>query len=140
MTLKIVNDSEHFVTFKKGLKIGHVESAIAIPNQEAPDTLNVFQTDSQPSSSSEQNNSEGLPAHLRQNSEQNDTEDVPAHLRQMFSDNITNLSDNLKSKFKNLLSEFVDVFSKDDFDLGCLNSGVEHKIQTHDEIPIAEKI
>ena len=104
-----------------------------------PDTLNVFQTDSQPSSTSEQNNSEGLPAHLRQTSEQNDTEDLPAHLRQMFSDNISDLSDNQKSKFKNLLSEFADVFSKDDFDPGCLNSGVEDKIKTHDEIPVAEK-
>ena len=108
MTLKIVNDSEHFVTFKKGLKIGHAESAIAIPNQEATDTL----TDSQPSSTSEQNNSEGLPAHLRQTSEQNDTGDLPAHLRQMFSDNISDLSDNQKSKFKNLLSQFADVFQK----------------------------
>ena len=30
-------------------------------------------------------------------------------------------------------------FSKDDFDFGCLNSRVEHKTHTHDEIPVAEK-
>ena len=42
-------------------------------------------------------------------------------------------------QFKELITEYQDVFSKDDFDLGCLSSGVEHKIQTHDEIPVAEK-
>ena len=123
ITLKIVNDSNHFVTFKKGMKIGHAESALAIPSQEASENLNVFQADTQPPAASEQN----------------DTEDLPAHLRQMFSDNISNLSEDQKLKFKNLLSEFSDVFAKDDFDLGCLNSGVEHKIQTHDEIPVADK-
>ena len=41
-------------------------------------------------------------------------------------------------QFQNLILEFSDIFSKDDFDLGCL-SGVEHSIKTHDEIPIAEK-
>ena len=57
----------------------------------------------------------------------------------MYRDNISELSDEQRLKFKQLLLEFPDVFSKDDFDLGCLNSGVEHKINTHDEIPIAEK-
>ena len=46
---------------------------------------------------------------------------------------------NKKLKFKNLISEFADIFSQDDFDLGCLKSGVEHKIQTLNEIPVNEK-
>ena len=48
------------------------------------------------------------------------------------------LSDEQKSQFKNLLLEFPYVFSKDDFDLGCLK-GVEHRINTYDEIPVTEK-
>ena len=40
------------------------------------------------------------------------------------------LSDEQKLQFRQLLLEFPDVFSKDDFDLDCLNSGVEHKL-TH---------
>ncbi|MCG8035188.1 MAG: DDE-type integrase/transposase/recombinase [Candidatus Thiodiazotropha taylori] len=56
----------------------------------------------------------------------------------MYESNISELSADEKIRFKQLLSEFSDVFSKDDFDLGCL-SGVEHKIQTYDEIPITEK-
>ena len=57
----------------------------------------------------------------------------------MFRDNVSNLSETERLQFKELLLEYQDVFSKDDFDLGCLNSGVEHKIHTHDEIPVAEK-
>ena len=140
MTLKVINDLEHYVSFKKGNKIGHAESAIQIPNQETPEVFSVsiqipsqetqeafsvFDTASQPPSTAEQN----------------DTKDqnLPAHLRQMYSDNISALSDHQKSKFKTLLSEISDVL-KDDFDLDCLNSGVELKIQTHDEIPLDEKL
>ena len=57
----------------------------------------------------------------------------------MYSDNISNLLEKQKLQFKELITEYQDVFSKDDFYLGCLSSGVEHKIQTHDEIPVAEK-
>ena len=64
---------------------------------------------------------------------------MPAHLKQMFLDNNSELSDEQKLKFKNLISEFADIFSQDDFDLGCLKSGVEHKIQTLNEIPVNEK-
>ena len=95
MTLKVVNDSEHYVTFKKGSKIGHAESEIQMSNQETPEAFNVFHTASQPSSA-----------------EQNDTkvQDQPAHLRQMYSDNVSDLSNRQKSKFENLLSESPAVF------------------------------
>ena len=77
---------------------------------------------------------------LRGPGEQNGAEgcSIPAHLQQMLSENTSGLTETQKSKFQNLILEFSDIFSKDDFDLGCL-SGVEHSIKTHDEIPIAEK-
>ena len=56
----------------------------------------------------------------------------------MYSDNISDLSAKEKLQFKELLCQYQDIFSKDDFALGCLSSGVEHKIQTNDEIPVAE--
>ena len=52
--------------------------------------------------------------------------------------NISGLSQDQQNAFKNLLIEFPDFFSKDDFDLGCMKGGIEHKIITHDEIPIKE--
>ena len=56
----------------------------------------------------------------------------------MFLDNNSELSDKQKLKFKNLISEFVNIFSQDDFDLGCLKLRVEHKFQPVDEIPVYE--
>lgn len=43
-----------------------------------------------------------------------------------------------EKRFKQLPTEFSEIFSKNDFDLGYLH-GVEHKIQTYDEVPITEK-
>ena len=69
----------------------------------------------------------------------NEAQELPEHLKKMYEDNISELSSEEKQQFQNLLIEFSDVFSKSDFDLRCL-SGVEHKINTYDEIPHAEKI
>ena len=51
---------------------------------------------------------------------------------------ITFLNIHQKKNSSSKIYLFSDVFSKNDFDLGCL-SGVEHKINTYDEIPHAEK-
>ncbi|MCG8109820.1 MAG: RNase H-like domain-containing protein, partial [Candidatus Thiodiazotropha taylori] len=125
VTLRVVNDSDQFVTFKKGNKIGHAEPADKIANHDSTQEATIFQT-TQTSGVAEQDDTE--------------CEGIPTHLKQMYLDNITDLSDHQKCEFKHLLSEFPDIFSKDDFDLGCLNIGVEHKIKTHDEIPVVEKI
>ena len=58
----------------------------------------------------------------------------------MYEKNSSELSSDEKFKFKTLLYEFSDIFAKDNFDLGCLTGGVEHKIQTYDERPIAENL
>ena len=68
----------------------------------------------------------------------NEAQELPEHLKKVYEDNLSELSSQEKQQFKNSLIEFSDVFSKNDFDLGCL-SGVEHKINTYDEIPHAEK-
>ena len=121
MTVGVINDSNSYVTFKKGKSVGHAEPADALP-KEAP-SFNVFKT--------------GIE---QQGSGDSDASGVQLadHLKDMYRENISDLSDEQKSQFKNLLLEFPDVFSKDDFDLGCLK-GVEHKINTYDEIPVTEK-
>ena len=131
VTLKVINDSDFFVTYKKGKKIGHAEYATPVPEIDeiispedpvGPELAHAYQ------------------AHQAQDLQtERDHEEIPSHLQKMYSDNISELSENQKFKFKKLITEFSDIFSKDDFDLGCLNSGVEHKIQTHDEIPINVK-
>ena len=121
VTMKVINDSDTFVTFKKGKSIGHAEPAERVVVQPEYNTINQAK-------------------HTGTNQTETATQDLPAHLKQMFDDNISNLSESEKLQFKELLIEYQDTFSKDDFDLGCLNSGVEHKINTHDEIPIAENL
>ena len=128
VTLKVINDSDFFVTYKKGKMIGHAENAIR-----------VKETDDMGSPESHLGAEQAHAYQAQDIQTERVNQDIPSHLQQMYLENISELSDDQKSKFKELIIEFSDVFSKDDFDLGCLNSGVEHKIQTYDEIPINEK-
>ena len=96
---------------KKGKSIGHAESAdLVLPSN---DHCSVAQASGQAHEETEQD--------LR-------AQDMPEHLKQMYKDNISDLSANEKEKLKQVLIDYQDVFSRDDFDLGCLFSGVEHKI------------
>ena len=122
ITLKVVNNSESFITFRKGKPLGHAESVESY--LEPREKFNINK-----SSSQETANQTETMAH-----------DLPNHLQEMYEKNNSDLSADEKVKFKQLLSGFSDVFFQDDFDLGCLSGGVEHKIQTYDESPIAEKI
>ena len=114
ITLKVVNDSESFITFRKGKPLGHAESVESYLKPREKFNINKY------------------------NSQEKGTHDLPNHLQEMYEKNSSDLSADEKVKFKQLRSEFLDVFSKDHFDLGCLSSGVEHKTQTYDELPIAE--
>ena len=134
-TVEVVNDSNKFMNFKKGKSVRHAEPADSSPGTASPSsgtrasTANtnpsfcVFKTDTEEKGDQDHKNAEFQ---------------IPDHLKDMYRDSISELSDEQKFQFGQLLSEFPDVFSKDDFDLGCL-TGVEHKIILHDEIPICEK-
>ena len=94
--LKVVNDSDSYVTFKKGKSIGHAESAELVHNNvEHFDISKTTQSGAEQACTAIQN--------------------LPKHLEQMYSDNISNLSEKEKLQFKELITENQDVFSKDDF-------------------------
>ena len=65
VTLKIVNDSEFFVTLKKGKVIGHAEPAVQVP---VPELARISKVSSHARGPGEQNGAEGcsIPAHLQQ--------------------------------------------------------------------------
>ena len=120
-TLKVVNDSQSFITFRRGKPIGHAESVDTY--LEPREKFDINKSSSQETGCQ----AEGM------------AQELPPHLQEMYDKNISELSKDEQIKFKSLLYEFSDIFSKDEFDLGCLSGGIEHKIQTYDEIPIAEK-
>ena len=91
VVLKVINDSDSFVTFKKGKSIGHAESAeLVIENPEHSTVNSATQNGAQHSN----------PV----------TKDLPEHLKQMYSDNNSDLSAKEKLQFKELLCEYQDVF------------------------------
>ena len=83
ITLKVVNDSESFITFRKGKPLGHAESV-----ESYLEKLNINK-----SSSQETANQTETMAH-----------DLPNHLQEMYEKNSSDLSADEKVKFRRLLS------------------------------------
>ena len=115
--VKVINDSDKYRLFKRDAYLGQAE----------PAELLVHPVDMVDNAEVKVNSS---------NSQQ--TTKLPEHLSDMFKKATKNLDPGQQKKFKDLLIEFQSVFSKDNFDLGCLQS-VEHQIVTTDEIPVKDK-
>ena len=128
----MINDSDTYVTFKKDKATGLAE-AISITEDHVIHK-SVVQLNIEDTSADSHYSHQQSAKH-----EETECHKLPEHLQSMYENNISDLSEDQKLTFKKLLSDFPDIFSKNDFDLGCLSSGIEHKITTYDEIPIKEK-
>ncbi len=118
LILKVVNDSDTFVTFRKGKIVGNAESADLVGGGTGTEVYSDNQNTVEPNTVQP---------------------DLPDHLVDMYEKACVDLSDHECAQFKRLLSEFPSVFASSDMDLGCLK-GVEHNIETIDNIPVNEKI
>ena len=121
-TLKVVNDSQSIITFCKGKPVGYAESAETY--LEPREKFFIHKSESQEAGC--QTGMGACELHL--------------HLQEMHEKNSSELSSDEKFKFKTLHYKLSDIYSKDNFDLGCFNGGVEHKIQTYDERLIEKNI
>ena len=65
---------------------------------------------------------------------------MPKHLHGLFEKSIVNLYDDQAIAVGEMLTEFEDVFAKDDFDIGCFNGGIVHDIDTGDAAPIKARM
>ena len=62
---------------------------------------------------------------------------MPEFMSTMFENSCSELTKDQSIIFSNLLIEYLNVFAKDDTDLGCF-TGVEHHIDTGDAKPIKQ--
>ena len=65
---------------------------------------------------------------------------MPEHLHGLFEKSIVHLYDDQAIAVGEMLTEFEDVFAKDDFDIGCFNGGIVHDIDTGDAAPIKARM
>ena len=65
---------------------------------------------------------------------------MPEHLHGLFEKSIVHLYDDQAIAVGEMLTEFEDVFAKDDFDIGCFNGGIMHDIDTGDAAPIKARM
>ena len=61
---------------------------------------------------------------------------MPKHIQDLFERSCVNLYDDQAVALGETLTEFADVFAKDDFDIGCLSGGKEHDIDTGNAKPV----
>ena len=65
---------------------------------------------------------------------------MPKHLHGLFEKSIVHLYDEQAIAVGEMLTEFEDVFAKDDFDIGYFNGGIVHDIDTGDAVPIKARM
>ena len=65
---------------------------------------------------------------------------MPEHLHGLFEKSVVHLYDDQAIDVGEMLTEFEDVFAKDDFDIGCFNGGIMHDIDTGDAAPIKARM
>ena len=75
---------------------------------------------------------------LDSNNEPKANSEVPHHLMQIYDETTQNRSQSEKDQIREMLCQYCDVFSKDDYDLGLTNL-IEHTIDTGDARPIKQR-
>ena len=100
LTLKVVNDSDSYITFKKDKAVGLAEAI---------------------------SNTEGHVAYLSKmqplQTSQSDCSKLPAHLQTMYDNNISSLSQEQQKASKNLV-RISRCVSRDEFYFGCMKGGI----------------
>ena len=76
---------------------------------------------------------------MNQVKECKETKELSEKLEKLFNKSSTNLSEDEKQQLKSLLLDYMDKFSKDEFDIGTFKE-VEHRIDTGDSAPIKERM
>lgn len=64
---------------------------------------------------------------------------LPDYLKPLLQKSVVNLSESEKEQLENLASDYQDVFSESEFDLGNF-SDIEHSIDTDTAIPIKQRM
>ena len=64
---------------------------------------------------------------------------VPEHLVDLYSRSCEELDQEQAAEVAKLLTEYQDVFAKDEFDLGCF-SEIQHRIDTGDSQPVRQRL
>lgn len=84
---------------------------------------------------------EGYDSSVRKGEGENISESnvVPEYLKDMVERAVMNLDEEQKLAFQSLILQYVDVFAKDDFDLGHFTA-VHHSIDTGDAKPVKQKM
>jgi len=65
---------------------------------------------------------------------------LPEHLQELYERSTQKLNDNESHRVAELLSEFQDIFSKGDLDIGLFNGNIKHRINTGDTKPIKQRL
>jgi len=122
--IKVINPTDNFVTLKRKVLIGNAIPIADMVTLSDDNCSNSFGLDSQNCENQFQ---------IRQNQINSDIT-LPSHLQSLYERSIDTLNDDQKLRLKVLLSNFSDVFAKNDFDLGHFTS-IQHKINTGDSVP-----
>lgn len=118
--ITVVNLSNHNVKLKKNSCMGTAESVKVVTPVPQMLSEELMKSDA----------SEKIDHNMTQ---------LPDHLTDLYNRSSINLDENQQLELKQLLCEYQDVFSREEFDLGNFTA-IEHEINTRDAQPIKQKM
>lgn len=136
------NDSDKYVTIKKDTTVGTASEIIEVINpvdSHKYDLENSFMVNNENETLTNHNSTPNVNRIIHEQSKHTSDDDMPDHIVDMFNRSITNLNEDETAQFKHLLLEYVDIFSKDDTDIGHFK-GIKFKIDTGNESPVQHRI
>ena len=105
MTLKVINDSDFFVAYKKGKKVESAAQVTEIDERISRE----YQTEPEQAHAC-QNKNDDTQEKKQSKVPQEETDKICLRIYKNVLENISELSDDQRSKYKKLVTEFSDVF------------------------------
>ena len=129
VVVEITNPSKSFHHFKKNYALGLAEECdIHLP--EDASSMEQEQIHIRKTQSAMTTNDDKMDAKERH---------IPDHLKELYHKSSKHLQPKEENEFAEVLHDYADVFSKDEFDIGCFN-GVKCRINTGDAEPVKENM
>ena len=147
-TVTILNLTDFFATVKKDQVVGFASQVFEVTdNDSQTPPLVDYEVQSDTDDDDDYISASEEVPNLRDDSETEDedfscrklTSELPEHLQDMFEKSSSGLSSEEKQQFQALLSDYQDVFAKNDNDLGCF-VGITHRIDTGDAKPVKNRL
>lgn len=129
VSILLKNPTDKFKTLKQGYDMGYgIEVSNTIDDIEQDDIFKINKVDAELQHLSETDQLKNLKSKL------------PEHMKDLCDRSTTNLNTRQSIQLCQILTQFENIFARDDLDIGLFNGDIKHRIDTQDAHPIKQRM